>query len=202
MSAIIREGDPVNIEISVSEDGVEAAGYLAQGEAAGATPRTDAFYDECYKGREGEWITYTPDSKAWGHARTLERELSAARQRIEGLEAEHKAQACHGESLTDTLNRLRRAADTFEAEWRQVSETAKALLARATAAESRLAAVEAERDAAKTDAQMWQVFDECVVGAAMKMGKAFTIDPKQWPTDKARMRAEIDSAIRHLKEKS
>lgn len=42
------------------------------------TPRTDAFYAEVYKGRDGEWITLTPDSKAWEFARQLERELARA----------------------------------------------------------------------------------------------------------------------------
>lgn len=44
-----------------------------------ATPRTAAFYAECCKGRDGEWITYTPDSKAWDFARQLERELAEVR---------------------------------------------------------------------------------------------------------------------------
>lgn len=40
--------------------------------------------------------------------------LSAAEQRASGLAAEHQAYACAGESLTDTLSRLKGAADTFE----------------------------------------------------------------------------------------
>lgn len=70
-----------------------------------ATPRTAAFYAECYKGRDGEWITYTPDSKAWDFARQLEREPAEAERESE-MAFKAKAVLKFANSQTEHFERL------------------------------------------------------------------------------------------------
>lgn len=70
------------------------------------TPRTDAFYAEAYKGRDGEWITLTPDSKAWELARQLERELQGV---VDVCDLEIRRRMKLEAELADSISRRREA---------------------------------------------------------------------------------------------
>lgn len=175
-------------------------------EAAGATPIVDA-----HLAKWRDKTSYSPaieGAKLIGLARTLERKLSAARQRIEGLETQMGAErvACN-QRVEEQRLRVHAALDTvmgLKLEMGLYAERQNTLLTRATTAESRLAAVEAERDAirlatidecAKEIPDTW--LDPLLTGPNSIIGNA----PHN-ETAVAKLMTALTVRIRHLKEKS
>jgi len=168
-------------------------------EQSGPTPRTEMKCDRCggfSSTRICHHCSNMPDAISYLQLQEITHDLTAARQRIEGLEAAHKQYACHGESLLQTLHRLMSAANNHEGNAKGLANQLRDARATATAAESRLAKVEADAAADIAELQYWRDrnFD--------RMNWTEATDGLSHRVRIAEIRIRAHAAIRQLKEKS